>query len=101
MSRNPLFWPVTWLLIGSSMLFTRLEPVARALVLSGLLYGFSYLVFGVAAGFRYFYWTELAIQLAMVWQLATSGLPQWRRIAVAVAAMWIAGLAFRYLPLLV
>jgi len=100
-SRNPLFWPVTWLLIGSSMLFTRLEPVARALVLSGLLYGFSYLVFGVAAGFRYFYWTELAIQLAMVWQLATSGLPQWRRIAVAVAAMWIAGLAFRYLPLLV
>lgn len=99
LTRNPLLWPVTWLLVGSLLLFTRLEGTARALILSGLLYGFAYFAFGVAAGIRYFYWTEFAIQVGIVWQLAIGGIPRWRRIALAVAAVWLAGLAFRYGPL--
>ena len=74
LKNNAFFWPVTWLLIGVILMFFPLARVARMLVLSGLLYGFGYLLVGIATGFRYFYWTELAIQLALVWQWATIGL---------------------------
>lgn len=98
--RNAFLWPVTWLAIGVSLLFMRLELPVRMFALSGLLYGGGYLLVGVAAGFRYFYWTELAVQLAIVWQLATIGIPHWRRIAALVASIWLIGYAYRYLPLL-
>ncbi|MDB5699786.1 MAG: hypothetical protein JWN69_2590 [Alphaproteobacteria bacterium] len=99
--RNALLWPVTWLVVGALLLFMPLTHPARALTLSGMLYGLSYLVVGVASGFRYFYWTELAVQAALVWQLATAGLPRWRLLILAVAATWAAGYAYRYGPLLV
>jgi len=98
--RNPLLWPVTWLAVGTCLLFVRLDWPARTFALSGLLYGYGYLVVGVAAGFRYFYWTELAVQLALVWQAATLGIDRWRSIASLVIAVWIAGYLYRYLPLL-
>jgi hypothetical protein len=94
--RNAFLWPVTWLVVGTFLLFMRLEPTARVLTLSGVLYGIAYLIIGVASGFRYFYWTEFAIQVALVWQLATAGLPQWRRIVAAVAVTWAIGYAWRY-----
>jgi hypothetical protein len=99
--RNALLWPVTWLVVGALLLATPLALPARLLAASAMLYGLSYLVVGVASGFRYFYWTELALQLALVWQLATAGLPRWRLLMLAVAATWIAGYAFRYAPLFV
>lgn len=99
--RNALLWPVTWLVVGALLLFMPLALPARLLASSAMLYGLSYLVVGVASGFRYFYWTELALQLALVWQLATAGLPRWRMLVLAVAATWLAGYAFRYGPLLV
>ena len=98
--RNALLWPVTWLVVGTSMLFLRLDWRARMLVLSGLFYGFGYLIVGVAAGFRYFYWTEFAIQLAIVWQIATLGLPRWRPIALSVLGVWLVGYLYRYAPLM-
>jgi len=98
--RNALVWPVTWLVVGFILLLLPLEPLARALTLSGMLYGLAYLFVGVATGFRYFYWTELAVQIALRWQLA-HGLPRWRWIVVAVMAVWIAGYAYRYVPMLV
>ena len=98
--RNALLWPVTWLVIGASLLFLRLAEPARMLTLSAMLYGLGYIIVGVAAGFRYFYWTEFAIQLALVWQLATSGIPRWRPLVLLVLAVWAAGYAYRYLPLL-
>ncbi|MES2119227.1 MAG: hypothetical protein V4513_01455 [Pseudomonadota bacterium] len=99
LARNPFFWPVTWLIAGALLLFVRPEPLARMLALSGLLYGGAYLFVGVAVGFRYFYWTELAVQIALVWQLA-HGLPRWRLILFPVLAAWIVGYAWRYAPLL-
>lgn len=98
-TRNALFWPVTWLVVGFVLLLLPLDPLARSLALSGMMYGLAYLVVGVASGFRYFYWTELSVQIALLWQLA-HGLPRWRWIAWAVLATWIAGYAWRYLPLL-
>jgi hypothetical protein len=98
--RNAFLWPVTWLLVGTLMLFVPLAPLARALSLSGLLYGLAYLIVGVASGFRYFYWTELAIQLALAWQLAVGRLPNWRTILWAVVALWLVGYVYRYAPML-
>ena len=100
-TRNALFWPITWLLIGLLLLVGPVEPPAQMLALSGLLYGFGYLAVGVASGFRYFYWTELAVQLAIAWQVATSGIPQWRRIMGPTLILWAVAYAYRYLPLVV
>ena len=66
----------------------------------GTLYGMGYLIVGVASGFRYFYWTELAVQISLLWQLA-HGLPRWRSIAIAVLATWVIGYAYRYGPMLI
>lgn len=98
-SRNPFFWPVTWLLVGLFLLALPLQPLPRMLALSGTIYGLAYLLVGVASGFRYFYWTELSVQVALVWQLA-HGLPRWRLIAWSVLALWLVGYAYRYVPLL-
>jgi hypothetical protein len=98
--RNAFLWPVTWLVVGVMLLFMPLERTARMLTLSGLFYGLGYLVVGVASGFRYFYWTELAIQVGLVWQIATGGLPKWRWIAAAVLLLWVIGYAYRYGPFL-
>ena len=98
--RNPFLWPVTWLVLGLAFVFTRPVPFAQTLAISALGYGVGYLLIGVAAGFRYFYWTEIAIQIALLWQAATVGIPRWRWLVTAVLAVWVAGLAWRYVPLI-
>ena len=100
-SRNALFWPVTWLVLGLILLSLPLDPLAETLVVSALLYGFAYLIVGVASGFRYFYWSELALQVALVWQAATVGLPEWRRLLFPILLLWIISYLYRYLPTVV
>ena len=94
-SKNGLLWPVTWLVLGIVMLLSGLSEVPRALVLSGLLYGLAYILVGVASNFRYFYWTELSIQTALILQIATVGFPQWRRAALAVFLVLAIGYLWR------
>lgn len=96
--KNALLWPVTWLVAGLLLLTGTLNPASRALVLSGLLYGGAYVVVGVASDFRYFYWTELAIQLGIVLQLALVGrVERGRTVVAGVALVWTAGYAARLL----
>lgn len=96
LTKNALLWPVTWLAIGFMLLFGELHPVSRAITMSGLLYGSAYLLVGVAADFRYFYWTELAVQAAIVFQLGQTGrLPRWKLVAGSVAAVWLVGYSAR------
>lgn len=100
-TKNAFLWPATWLVIGVMLLFGELHPIARALSLSGLTYGLAYAVVGVAADFRYFYWTELAIQAAIMFQLAQVGrLSRWKPLAAATAAVWIAGYAARFMAMI-
>ena len=97
--KNCLLWPVTWLALGLVMLFGGLGTVPRALCLSGLLYGFAYLAVGLAADFRYFYWTEIAIQTALIMQVGVAGFPRWRWALAAILAVWVAGYSWRFLSL--
>ena len=95
LTKNALLWPATWLSISLVLLFQN-NPVSAALNLSGLLYGLAYMVVGVAADFRYFYWTELAVQSALVFELIQAGrVPHWKGMAAAVAAVWIIGYSAR------
>jgi hypothetical protein len=96
-TKNAFLWPVTWLVIGAILLFSNLLPLSRALVQSGMLYGLAYLLVGVASDFRYFYWTELAIQIAIVMQIARTGtLPRWKPIAWAVGLVLLIGYTARF-----
>ncbi len=99
-AKNGLLWPVAWLTLGTAMLLLGLGDIARCLCLSGLLYGFAYIVVGVATDFRYFYWTELSIQTALIFQIATTGFPRWRIAAIAVFIIWLMGYAWRLLSTL-
>jgi hypothetical protein len=94
-SKNGALWPVVWLVLGVIMLFSGLSEIPKALVLSALAYGFAYLFVGVAANFRYFYWTELAIQTALIFQIATVGFPKWKIAAIAVSIVLILGYVWR------
>lgn len=74
---TPLFRGLPWLLLalvaGASALRLpngRAKAAAMALSLSGFIYALSYLVFGVAAEYRYVYWTALSSLTAMVVVLA-------------------------------
>lgn len=99
-AKNALLWPVTWLAVGLVLLFGNLHPVARSLNLSGLLYGAAYLFVGVAADFRYFYWTEIAVQAAIVFQLGQAGrLAHWKPLVLTVALVWALGYSARLLML--
>ena len=96
LTKNPLLWPVTWLAVGLLLLFAKPDPFARNLCLSGLLYGFAYLLVGVASDFRYFYWTELAVQAAIVLHLAEGGRVPIKPLALVIGAVWVAGYVARY-----
>jgi hypothetical protein len=98
-TKNLLFWPILWLVIGVLLLRMRLAPVEQTLLLSGLAYGFAYLVVGVAAQFRYFLWTELAVQIALMLHIARGGRVRWPLLVAATAVIGILGYAFRYIPL--
>ncbi len=96
-NKNGLLWPVAWLTLGISMLLTGITGISQALCLSGVLYGLGYLFFGVAADFRYFYWTELSIQTALIYQWAFHGFIKWHKYAIAVGVIWVIGYAYRIL----
>lgn len=64
--KNALFWPCVWLVVGALLLTLNLGRVASSICLSGLTYGGAYFFLGVASDFRYFFWTELAVQVALV-----------------------------------
>ncbi len=99
-AKNALLWPATWLAVSLVLLFQKIDPFSRALNLSGLLFGGAYLVVGVAADFRYFYWTELAVQAAIVFHLGRTGrLQEWKPIAAVVAAVWAVGYTARLVML--
>lgn len=93
--KNGLLWPAAWLALGTVMLLSGLADIPRALCLSALFYGFGYLAVGVATDFRYFYWTQLAIQTALIFHVATAGFAQWRIALGAVLIVWLLGYGWR------
>lgn len=99
--RNAFLWPVTWLVVGIFLIFGRREPLVERLTWSTMLFATAHLFVGVATEFRYFLWTELALQIALVWQLAMRGIPRWRTLLACVLSVWLIGYGFRYLPLLI
>ena len=71
--RNPLFWPMVWLVLGVGALAVTWRAKAdddvaacRALVLSGLLYTAAYLPIGVATSMRYHYWLMMSHLVALI-----------------------------------
>jgi hypothetical protein len=99
-AKNGLLWPVTWLVLGLVLIGSGLSEIPRAMVLSGLAYGFAYLFFGVASDFRYFYWTEMAIQTALILQVATTGFARWKAAVGAVSIVLLAGYMWRLASLI-
>lgn len=97
--RNAYLWPVTWIVVGIFLLFRPLDPFARSLVWSAMIFSAVHFVISVATAFRYYHWPELALQIAILWQVATVGIPKWRIIVAAVLTVWVIGYAYRYLPL--
>jgi hypothetical protein len=71
--KNPLVWPATWLALGLCLFSLQwreapspMTSATRALLASALIYALAYLLVGVAADIRYFYWPILAVQTALV-----------------------------------
>ena len=71
--KNPLVWPVNWIVLGLCVLalswrLPRSETIlaSNVLLLSGLGYSLAYTIVGVAANIRYFYWPIMAIQTSIV-----------------------------------
>lgn len=98
LTKNALFWPCIWLAVGIALLLVpNVGTLATGLVWSGLAYGLSYAIVGVASDFRYFLWTEIAVQLALVLALLKGASIRWPLIAAgAVAAVGYAA-RFAYL----
>jgi hypothetical protein len=69
-ARTPFGWPIFWIGVAlaalAAALMTRAPPLTIALAASSFLYGLSYVVFGVAVGMRYYFWTISAAGLAAV-----------------------------------
>lgn len=98
LTRNPLLWPITWIVIGGWLLFVKSDRLTQVLTWSGMGFGLAHLIVGVSSEYRYFFWPELAIQLALVWHVAHVKSTNWRVPATLLLATWLAGYAFRYLP---
>lgn len=96
-TKNALLWPITWLVAGLLLLLARPGEQSRNLALSGLSFGLAYAVVGVASDFRYFYWTQLAVQIAILLHLAHGGRLPWRLWLPVIGLVWSAGYAARYL----
>lgn len=79
-AKSPLGWPICWIALALAVLITcrsaKLDRNVTAISASALLYGMGYLVFGVAAGMRYYIWTMIGAALAAV--LAASELSRRR-----------------------
>lgn len=69
-AKTPIGWPIFWIsvalaaVVGASL--ARGPAMLTALASSGLLYGLSYLLFGVAVGMRYYFWTITGAAVAAV-----------------------------------
>ena len=100
-TRNFLLWPITWLVVGGFLLFSRPNPFAQTLLWSAMLFGLVHLIVGVATEYRYFLWPELAIQLALVSHLSERGSLPRKAMLLALLATWGLGYTYRYLPLIV
>ena len=98
-TKNALLWPITYLVLGSVVLILGVGYIPRILILSALLYGFGYLIVGVASQFRYFYWTEIAITIALIYQIAIYGFPKWRVALWAILIVWILGYIWRFMSI--
>lgn len=67
--KNPIVWPITWLVWGGFVLafISRREDVspvvqlARVLIVSALGYSCAYLLVGVATDMRYHYWSLMSV----------------------------------------
>lgn len=92
--KNAFVWPITWMAVGITLLALGVGSDARMLCLSGVLYGAAYLIVGVASEFRYFLWTELSVQAAIVLECA-NGRTSWRPVVFVASAICIAGYAAR------
>ena len=73
LKKNFLVWPATWVGFGLTLFFLIVREsagpevvAARYLLASGLIYGSAYLLVGIAADIRYYYWTMVAVQVAAV-----------------------------------
>ena len=95
-TKNAFLWPITWLILGVVMLFWNLNSISKVLVISALLYGFAYLVVGVASHFRYFYWTEIAIMIALIIHIAMYKFDKWRVVLISLSIVWILGYLWRF-----
>jgi hypothetical protein len=94
--KNFFFWPVLWLVLGLLLLREKLGDLERTILISALAYGFGYLIVGVAAQFRYFLWTELGVQIAMMLHMARGGTIRWRVAALVLSAFVASGYVARY-----
>ncbi len=98
LKNNPFFWPVVWLYLGlcALALLRSLRSslatvqVATLLSLSGVLFGGAYFLIGVATEYRYYYWSTMAILLALI--LAARELYGQLRARPRIAACMGAGL---------
>jgi hypothetical protein len=108
--KNPVIWPVTWLVWSVGLLvFLARQPalsqvlLARALIVSALGYSMAYLVIGVATDMRYHYWSLIAclVASALVAPELAEGLRRRSRplagALIAVAAVAAVGVAARVL----
>ena len=97
--KNPLYWPCLWLAAGAWLLLRRraAAPGIRALAWSGMLYGFAYLVVGVATDWRYYLWTVFAIAMALALDFASGkdNRRAARDLALVLLPLLIAGYAAR------
>jgi len=86
---TPLGWPIFWIAVALAALVAALMARARAVLIalsaSSFLYGLSYLVFGVAVGMRYYFWTISSAALAAV--LVTAELLERERRSNALVAV--------------
>lgn len=69
-AQTPFGWPIFWICVALAALvaasMTRAPPLLIALAASSFLYGLSYVVFGVAVGMRYYFWTISASAVGAV-----------------------------------
>jgi hypothetical protein len=69
-ARTPIGWPIVWIGVALAALVSawtgRMRGELLALSASAFLYGLSFLVFGVAVGMRYYFWTIGGAALAVL-----------------------------------
>ena len=88
---TPFGWPIFWICVALAALILGAAAGVRADVIavaaSSFLYGAGYLVFGVATGMRYHFWTLSGAAVAAVLlaaQLSRCRAPRWSVVAGAI-----------------